>query len=574
MCPICGIVNRNDEDASSQISSMMGTLGGNSSAEAWLVSEGVSHSWQRDAQAIRRQALGQVSFATREQDSEGPGFDSGGKLSVLYEGNLYNSENLRLSLASKQHPTSESTAGIVAHLLGERYQNDLVAALKRVSPMLDGEFCLAATDGKQVVLMRDSAGLRPAFYAQNDKLFAFASRKTALWEIGLRNVRPLRTGMIASFGKAGIILDEANPLSKMNIQVTITDLAEAVDSYCPLLRAAVEKRLHNVKRVAALVSGGVDSCLIAKLVSDMSAMRGIEVTIYTAGVEGAIDIEYAQRFAQELGLKHKVRRLRQDEIESYIPRVAAAVEERDLVQIEAGIGVYAAVEMASQDGLKVIFSGQGPDELWGGYSWYPQVIAKDGYDGLLQNMWGDLERADVETFDRENRIAMAHGVEKVFPYADIEVVKLAMSVAPQLKITSAEDRVGKRPHRQAAKRLGLPAQYADRSKDAAQHGTGIHSTLDAIARKNGFAPELVEHVGYDSDKVSHEKLASSTRYGYLYAEKELWQTPQHIQFFFDSVAYRSNLLNEVERSRIEQFLKKAGIFLFNQGKTTDRDSYI
>jgi asparagine synthase (glutamine-hydrolysing) len=559
MCPICGIVNRNDEDVGRQISSMMSILSSSSSAEAWLVSGGAAHRWQGDAQTIKGQALGQVSFVTRAQSPARPSFDHSGNLSVLCEGNLYNSENLRLGLTPKQKPANGSAAEIVACLLEERYQGNLVDAVKQVSSKLDGEFCLAASDGKQVVLMRDSAGLRPAFYAEDNKVFAFASRKTALWEIGLRNVRPLRAGTISSFGKDGVATSEAHPLSRMTIQATVTNLAEAVDSYCILLKAAVEKRLHNVKRVAALVSGGVDSCLIAKLVSDMSAKKGIDVTIYTSGVEGAIDIEYAERFAQELGLKHKVRRLSQDEIESYIPRVAAAVEERDLVQIEAGIGVYAAVEMASQDDLKVIFSGQGPDELWGGYTWYPQVIAKNGYDGLLQHMWGDLERADVETFDRENRIAMAHGVEKVFPYADIEVVKLAMTVSPQLKITSAEDRVGKHPHREAAKKLGLPAQYADRSKDAAQHGTGIHGTLDAIARKNGFTPELVEHVEYDSDKVSQEKLASSTRYGYLYAEKELWQMPQHVQFFFDSVAYRSNLLNETERSRIEQFLKKAGI---------------
>jgi len=559
MSPICGIVSRNGEDVSAQISSMMSTLRAGNSAEAWLVSEGVSHQWPGDVQTIIRQALGQVSFATREQDPARPGFNDNCNLSVLLEGNLYNSENLRSSLALKQKPTSRSTAEIVADLLAERYQGNLVEVLKQVSPMLDGEFCLAASDGKQVVLMRDFAGLRPAFYAENSKLFTFASNKKALWEIGLDNVRPLRAGMIVSFGNDGVIIDEAYPFSKINIQVNNTDLTEAVDSYCDLLKASVEKRLWNVKRVAALVSGGVDSCLIAKLVSDMAAMRGIEVAIYTAGVEGATDIEYAERFAKELGLKHKVRRLSQAEIESYIRRVAAAVEERDLVQIEAGIGVYAAVEMASQDGLKVIFSGQGPDELWGGYSWYPQVIAKDGYDCLLKNMWGDLERADIETFDRENRIAMTHGVEKVFPYADIEAVKLAMSVPPHLKITSSEDRIGKRPHREAAKRLGLPAEYADRSKDAAQHGTGIHDTLDAIARKNGFTPELVERIGYDSDEVSQEKLASSTRYGYLYAEKELWQVPQHVQFFFDSVAYRNNLLNGAERSRIEQFLKKAGI---------------
>jgi len=103
-------------------------------------------------------------------------------------------------------------------------------------------------------------------------------------------------------------------------------------------------------------------------------------------------------------------------------------------------------------------------------------------------------------------------------------------------------------------------EYADRDKNAAQHGTGIHDTLDAIARKNGFTPELVAQIGYRSEEVSKEKLASSTRYGYLYAERELWQVPQHIQFFLDSVAYENKLLNEAERSRIEQFLRQAGIY--------------
>ncbi len=194
----------------------------------------------------------------------------------------------------------------------------------------------------------------------------------------------------------------------------------------------------------------------------------------------------------------------------------------------------------------------------GGYSWYPQVIAQEGYEGLQQRMWGDLTRADIETLNRENRIALAHRVEEVFPYVDTEVVKLAMRVSPQLKVTSAEDKIGKRPHREAAKRLGLAAQYADRSKDAAQHGTGIHDVLDVIAINNGFTPELVKGVGYNSEEISEEKLASSTRYGYLYAEKELWQTPEHVQFFLDWVACENDLLNESEKSRIEGFLEKAG----------------
>jgi asparagine synthase (glutamine-hydrolysing) len=479
-------------------------------------------------------------------------------LSVLYEGNLYNREELSTYIQSNHELAVECAAEIVAHLLEENYRGDLATALKLVAPELDGAHCLAVSDGQQVIIMRDSAGLRPLFYAENGELRAFASMKKALWKIGLRNVKPLRTGKLTSLTEDVIITNEVQPLGKKETKAVMDDSTIIIDSYCALLKKAVEKRLQNINKVGVLVSGGVDSCLIAKLVADVAADRGIEVTAYTAGVYGATDVEYAERFAREFGLKHKVRSLNEGAIESYIPQVINSVEERDMVQIEAGIGVYAALEMAARDGINVIFSGQGPDELWGGYSWYPQVIASEGYEGLEERMLDDLARSDLETLDRENRLAMAHGVEKVFPYIDAEVIKLAMSVSPRIKITSDQDKVGKRPHREAAKRLGLPSQYADRSKDAAQHGTGIHDTLDAIARKYDFTLDLVNRIGYRSELVSDEKLASSTRYGYQYAEKELWETLEHVQFFLDALAYKCDLLNEAERGKIEMFLKKAG----------------
>jgi asparagine synthase (glutamine-hydrolysing) len=550
-------MNRNGKDVSAQMRTMMSTLGQKEYAGAWLVANGAPQWWQEGSEPSTGMLLGQASFTTREQPIERPSFSCRGNLGVLYEGNLYNRQELSTYIQSNHELAVECAAEIVAHLLEENYRGDLATALKLVALELDGAYCLVASDGQQVIIMRDYAGLRPVFYAEDGDLIAFASRKTALWEIGLRNAKPLRAGMLASLDKDGISISEAQPLKKTGIEAMIDDPAIAVDRYCALLERAIEKRLHNLKKVGVLVSGGVDSCLIAKLVSNIAIQRGLEVTAYTAGTYGTTDVECAEHFARGLGLNHTLRRIRQDEIEAYISQVAVAVEERDLVQIEAGVGISAALEMASQDGTSAIFSGQGPDELWGGYSWYPEVIAKEGYEGLQQRMWDDLMRGDIETFDRENKIALVHGVEQIFPYCDTEVIKLVMSVSPRLKVTSAEDSVGKHPHREAAKRFGVPTEFAYRGKNAAQHGTGIHDTLDAIARKNGFTPDLVNRTGYKSEEVSKEKLASSTRYGYLYAEKELWQTPEHVQFFFDSVAYENDLLNEAERTKIEKFLNWA-----------------
>ena len=72
-------------------------------------------------------------------------------------------------------------------------------------------------------------------------------------------------------------------------------------------------------------------------------------------------------------------------------------------------------DMASQDGIKVFFSGRGPDELWGEYTWYPEVLGRDGRQELCRRMWEDLTRADIETLDRETKIAAAHGAEMLLP---------------------------------------------------------------------------------------------------------------------------------------------------------------
>jgi asparagine synthase (glutamine-hydrolysing) len=557
MSPVCGVFNRANEDVTTEINSMMRALDHKSAAQSWLVSGEIAKRWQGATEPVKESALGQVSFQIREQPIERPSLSFASHLAVLFEGELYNSQLLKEKLDPGRKLSYGSASEIVACMLEEVYEGNLAVAVKNVVPLLEGPYCIAVRTGAEVILVRDPIGRRPAFYAGNGNLQAFASKKTALWSIGLRNVKPLRAGMMVSFKRSGTRLYEACTLDSIAGKAVIDDLSAAVNDYCTLLKAAIEVRVRNLKKVGLLLSGGVDSCLIAKLVTGIASEKGIEVIAYTAGMHGATDFKYAESFAQELGLKHRVRKLSQNEVESYVQRVVVVVEERDMVQIEAGIGIYVALEMASEDGVKVVFSGQGPDELWGGYTWYPHIIATESYEKLLDRMQDDLARGDIETLDRENKIALAHGAEQLFPYVDTKIVKLAMSVSPRLKVTSDKDTLGKQPHRQAARELGVPIEYAYRGKNAAQHGTGIHTALNAIARKNGFTPKLVARTGYNSEQVSREKLASSTRYGYKYDDEALWQVSQHVQFFLDSIAYDNKLLNNAERSKIEEFLHRA-----------------
>ena len=502
------------------------------------------------------QALIKVSLPVEGTPPEHVYTDCQGKLALIYDGHLYNFESAAPKLFHAQHRVNETAAESLVHLLAG-FPGNLEQKVRRALTGLDGDYALAVSDTDLIVISRDSLGTKPLYFAENNEFSAFASNKKPMWKIGLGEVRPLRAGMLAVFDHEKVSVKKALPFRKKEIE--IEDMAQAVDKYEQALRSAVRKRLaemNHVHKVGVLLSGGVDSCLIAKLIHDAASDLGMEIIAYTAGLPDSPDVNCAREFAEELGIKHELKTLSIDEVEEYIPKVIEAIEDSDFVQVETGIGLYAAIDMASQDGTRVIFSGQGPDELWGGYKWYPNVLGKDGRQELCCRMWDDFTRADVETLDRENKIAMVHSAELLFPYLDIEVVNVAMSVASELKVTSEEDHLGKHPHRKLAIKMGISEKYAEREKFAMQHGTGIHGVLDNIARKNGFDPALVKDIGYKNDEITTEKMGSSARYGYRYTEKKLWQVPQHVQLFLHALAYGKGLLNKSVRDRVGYFLEK------------------
>jgi len=553
MSQLVGIFSQDGREVADKLITMVETLHSQDVAKAnfqtgkpWSVSSSFEN-------VTGNTALAELFSPIDIKNLEYPYLDYGDNLVLMFDGQFYNPSSLISDLPQNRRLTDKTSAETLVRLLKE-HQGDLDQRITRALKDLDGNYVLVASSTDQTVVMRDPLGTKPLYIAKNGNFSAFASNKKALWRIGLSNVMPLRASMLAIFTQNGIGIKKAFLLNKGSIE--LKDLGQVVDCYHEAICSSVRKRLTGVDKVGILLSGGVDSCLIAKLVSDIASSSGIKVIAYTAGLADSPDINFAREFAREMKFDHRMKILNISDVQKYIPKAINAAEERDFVQIEAGIVVYAALDIASQDGIKVIFSGQGVDELWGGYSWYPDVLGKDGRQELSRRMWDDFTRADVETLDRENKIARAHGVEMMFPYLDSKVVKLAASVASELKVTSENDRLGKHPHRQLAKKIGIPNKYADRNKEAAQHGSGIHSVLDTIAKKNGFNASLVNKIGYASSKITTKKMGSSSRYGYRYARGDIWQIPKHVQLYLDITAYNEEMLNEPEKEKIQSFADK------------------
>lgn len=460
------------------------------------------------------------------------------RLTLEHNGEIYNYKELKARIEGRHTFTTETDSEVIVHLLEEHYNNscrDLLEAVRRTVAELDGVYALAIRDEATdtTVLVRDRLGVRPMYYAENEQMVAFASERKALWAVGFKEptLRVL-PGHALVIEKA-CTKPQVQVAGLLKARVMHRTMASAVAAYEDALVAAMKKRTQDVQRIGIIFSGGIDSVLVAYLASKMVP----EVICYTCGVEGSSDLEFARQIADTLGLKLKANELSQDRVEQLVPELIRVIEESNAGQIEVALPVYGAVELAKKDGIRIMLTGQGADELFAGYNWYSCVAEREGYRKLRRRMAQDLSLLYKETLEREDKITMAHSIELREPYLDLYVVKASMEADLRLNVRPG-DRFGKRVHRRLAERLGIPHDVAFRVKEAAQHGSGMHDMLEAVARKNGFDEEAIT-ARYLTELQSKEKMGSSQRYGYLFEkESKLWVAEPHVQMYLDSIVHK------------------------------------
>ncbi|MEJ2682965.1 MAG: asparagine synthase-related protein [Candidatus Sulfobium sp.] len=405
-----------------------------------------------------------------------------GRLALVHNGEIYNYDKLKTLLLRHHEIKTTSDSEIIVHVLEETYQGDLLDAVKKVTGLLDGMYALAVTDGKSIVVARDPIGKKPLYYIKNGDVTYFASEKKALWN-GTDSPGRLNPGEILSIDDSGPAVHEGFMLQFP--QIDIVDFREAVELYKTALIRAVKKRLTglNESHLGVIFSGGIDSVLVSKLLQ----REGKNIVCYCTGTEDSGDIIAARAVAKELGLELKTTIITDSFVEGIIPEIIRNVEESGLLQVEVAIPMYMAARMASEDNIRVMYTGQAADELFAGYPWYNDVLAEFGYLRLHEKLWEDLNYLYRDTLEREDKLTMAHSIEVRAPYLDRDVIQGAMRISPRLKLKGVDDNLRKRVHRQAAVELGVPPFLAFRVKDPAQSGSGIHGIIERIARRNSGA---------------------------------------------------------------------------------------
>jgi asparagine synthase (glutamine-hydrolysing) len=541
MCGIAGILSKKGENVVPLVGSMLHCMVNRGPDGAGLVADdhivkSNSISTMQLQNVSGKNALGHTRLAIVGGTCGAQPFCScDDRILLEHNGEIYNYKKIRKRLVKRHKFTTMTDSEVIVHLIEDHLRkNSLLGAIKKTVAELDGVYALAIQDKKtgETVLVRDRIGVRQLYYADTSNFVAFASERKALWKIGIKEpTRRILPGSAIIISQDGRLqsFQVADPIPQ-KVRIIHRTMASAVEAYRKALVDAMEKRVQDFQRIGIIFSGGIDSVLIAYLAAKMVP----EVICYTGGVTGSSDIIYARQIADRLGLKLKVCELSQEGMERLIPEVMNVIEDSNAGQVEVALPVYCAVKLAHEDGIKVMLTGQGADELFGGYSWYAKVVEKEGYKMLRRRMIEDLLLLYKETLEREDKITMAHSIELREPFLDPEVIKVALATSLRLNVRGGDDSFGKHVHRKLAETLGIPRDIAYRIKEAAQHGSGMHGMLDAIARKHGFEDSTVSDIYLEELKM-REKIGSSQRYGYLFGDRKIWIAEPHMQMYLDSI---------------------------------------
>lgn len=196
---------------------------------------------------------------------------------------------------------------------------------------------------------------------------------------------------------------------------------------------AIKKRCYITERpIACLLSGGLDSSLVTALVNEFHKEISIEpLETYSIGLEGSEDLKHAKIVADYLGTKHTEIVLKEEDFISAINEVIYAIESYDTTTVRASIGNYLLGKyIAENSSAKVIFNGDGSDELCGGYLYMHKCPDEIEFDKETRRLLKNIHAFDVL---RSDKCIASHGLEPRTPFLDRSWVQYYLSIHPSVR---------------------------------------------------------------------------------------------------------------------------------------------
>lgn len=398
--------------------------------------------------------LSHIRLRDCPQPVQGEGF------SLVFEGRLF-------------PPPDMSEADEVMKRLKSNPQRNAAYVIEK----LNGSYTFAISYPDKVIAGRDTMGTSPLYYGENETTCAVASERKALWALEIKNVKSFPPGNLAMINARGFSFQPVKTLRQPPLETV--QMETAANRLRDLLLKSMRDRVADVEEVAVAFSGGLDSSVIAVL----AKLCGTNPHLISVGLQDQPEVRCAEAAAEALGLPLSLQTYTINDVEEVLPKVLWLIEETDVLKVGVAIPFYWTAEIASKLGRNILLTGQGGDELFGGYRRYLKEYAQSGILAVQDAMYRDIASSYETNFQRDNQVCSFHKVELRLPFADREVAHFSLGLPLGMKIDSKNDSLRKRVLRRVAQSLGMPPFIVNRTKKAFQYATGVDKALRRLARR-------------------------------------------------------------------------------------------
>lgn len=417
-----------------------------------------------------------------------------GNLQIIFNGEIFNFKDIKEGLVKKGHYfQSKTDTEVILHL----YEEEGLGCLSE----LNGMFAFALLDKKndKLILARDRIGIKPLYYYNDDRVFSWASETKALKALGrlelnensirkllgfqyLPDNKETTIKNVCKVPPGHFIIYDLNKKTqeiksywslKINEEIRKLSFRDAKERLENLLVDSVKLRLVADVDIGIMLSGGLDSSIIAALAQKYSNKKA---HTFTAGFRNKIDERsYARKVSGHIGSNHVEIMIKTEEVASNIEKFINYFD--DLNTFDGGLLTnFLIAEKMRERGIKAILLGEGSDEIFGGYSWFgisklpfsllPNIIKKYLYyystsrnlsfkpllyfrqinekfnqlSGSAQNFFDSISAYEISYqlpnhyLMKVDKGTMAQSVEARVPYLDYRIVEFAYSLNSQFKL--------------------------------------------------------------------------------------------------------------------------------------------
>ncbi|HNP32205.1 MAG TPA: asparagine synthase B [Flavobacterium sp.] len=433
--------------------------------------------FSNDKAILAHERLAIVDPASGKQ----PLFSEDKSLVLAANGEIYNHRDLRKQFEGKYKFQTESDCEVILALYKEKGVHFI--------DEMNGIFGFAIYDvaKDEYFIARDHMGIIPLYIGWDENgTFYVASELKAL-EGYCTKIQLFPPGHYMSSKDGDFVQWYKREWTEYD---AVKENKTSIDEIKKALEAAVHRQLMSDVPYGVLLSGGLDSSItsaIAKKYAQKRIESGDTVDAwypqlhsFAVGLEGSPDLAAAQKVADHLGtIHHEIKFTIQEGLDA-VRDVIYNIETYDVTTIRASTPMYLMARVIKSMGIKMVLSGEGSDELFGGYLYFHKAPnAKEFHEETVRK----LSKLHMYDCLRANKSLAAWGIEGRVPFLDKEFMDVAMRINPQDKMINGE-RMEKWVIRKAFEDM-LPASVAWRQKEQFSDGVGYSwiDTLKAMVAK-------------------------------------------------------------------------------------------